>query len=441
MRTVGTFWVLSIVLLVVLCPQRAVANFEYFFGAGLPNIAKAGGIDHVSGSFQGYLNPGFASFAPPTVALSFVVHWASLNPLKNIRLQSPSYPHAESLPTWGDFSFSAHTLPGIQVSVSLPVFGILASRRFRFHFVGFVPLSDTLRLEAKSSFLPSYVFYEGRNHHTVGHFSFSGIVIPDLLGVGAGLTLTMRAVSSVKLTLSSVTQGSASSSIRVGPGLSWFGGVYLHPTSWLHTSVSIYGPEYWDVKLNADSNLRVLDPVSIKLHVLGHSMFNFLPLRVIWGSSVRVLQDLWWSFQLGWHHWARYKTHRMKIELFDSGPLDFPSVPTRDIWTVRTGLSWHLHPRWWIHSGVAYVPTMIRGFEGPHNDLDANRVVLGAGVSFKMPSFLGDPDSSVSFGLFGQVHWLLSKTISKHQSNTIGAPRFDLGGTVFVVGSQLSVGI
>jgi hypothetical protein len=418
----------------------AFANMAYFFGSGGVQTARAGSLDHGSGAFQGYTNPGFAASAPRAFAISLVFQKSQFESLKNIQLSHPRFPHVRVLPAQGDYGFSHPFLAGMQLSLGLPVFKILEKNRFSFHFSGFVPFAETLQLSTPSTYLPSYVFYEHRHHHPEGHFALSLMAIRDVWGLGGGMSLTMRALSDVSLTLGPdasmvVTQ----SEVKVVPGFGWFGGTYFRFGSWVHISGVVYGPESWDLNLSATSDAAVWENTRLGIQMLGLSQFNYLPWRVELAVSADMLSNLILTLQLGWHAWSGYVSHRMQVELPGSGvPRQSLVVLTNNIWVPRAAVQWIPLSFLRLHSGVAYFPTMIRNLQSNHNDLDTDRILAGLGAELRVQNFLASPDLNFWWGVFGQMHFLIPKKVIKEDPASIGYPGYTLSGSAWAFSTQVS---
>jgi hypothetical protein len=441
--TVASITIISqlISLVLLLFCTSAHANFSYFFGSGTAHVSKAGTLHHAQNEFQGYLNPGFGSMAMPSHSVAVVMNQLNVSPLKDILLQHPNFPHSEDLPERGNLAFPEPILFGAQMSLTLPVLTQFDNRKFRFHFTGFVPFTETLFLGTKSTFIPSYVFYEGRNRHLDGHLSASGVIIPGVLGVGSGMSISLSAASRMSLIMNASTnQVTSDSRTQVVPNFSYFAGVYVHPLSWVHVSMKGHTQESWGFKVTAESNAVVWESTNVGIDMTGESKYNFLPPRAILAVTTEITDSISLTPQIEYHAWSLYVSHRIKVELPGTG-LDpaYPDVDTKDIWIPRIGMAWKTLSWASLYSGVAYMPTPIEDISGIHNDVDTDRIILGFGIEFTGKNFLmAETDNShFRFGIFGQFHYLIPRTITK-SGESIGAPGYELRGNATVIGTQFS---
>lgn len=418
----------------------ALANFAYFFGSGIATVGKAGVMDVLHNDFQGYNNPGFASFAQPSFGFAVVMNKLDVAPLKNILLKHPNFPHGEDVPDQGDLRFPEPLLSGVQLSFTLPFLTQFEKQKLRFHSSAFIPFGESVYLGTKSTYIPSYVFYEGRNRHLDSHFSLSAQIIPDVLGIGAGLTLSLKAVSHMSLIMdASTNQVTTDAKTRVVPGFSYFAGVYVRPAHWLHVSVAGYTQESWGFEFSADSNAVVWENANVGIQVMGQSTFNFLPPRGVMSVSLALSDRFTLTPQIEYHGWSLYKTHRIQVSLPETGLTPaFPVAETRDIWVPRLGMTWQASRWLTLHTGAAYMPTPIVNLSEAHNDIDADRVIAGVGIELDGGrDFLGMDGVGMRWGIFGQMHYLIPRTVIK-TADVIGSPGYTLKGISYVAGLHLA---
>jgi len=87
-------------------------------------------------------------------------------------------------------------------------------------------------------------------------------------------------------------------------------------------------------------------------------------------------------------------------------------------------------------AGYQYRPTPVGDLSGAANILDSNTHVAGLSISHRLKAnaFLPVP---LTWGVYGQYHWFVTRAIEKSSAQFIGAPRFNFSGSAYTYGFAL----
>jgi hypothetical protein len=140
------------------------------------------------------------------------------------------------------------------------------------------------------------------------------------------------------------------------------------------------------------------------------------------------------SYQL----WSGYQPSFLVIQTTDANHQAqttlLPQIPFRNTWNPRVSFDIpFLQRRLWISTGYQYRPTPVIDISGPGNILDSSAHVVGLSARYYLPMNPVLP-LPLTFGIFGQVHFLESRKIIKNDPTFVGAPNYTFAGNAYTCG-------
>jgi hypothetical protein len=192
-------------------------------------------------------------------------------------------------------------------------------------------------------------------------------------------------------------------------------------------------------------NMNVMADVDVAGIVTGDTIIalrmhdHFSPRKIRAGIAFYFFEKHNLFFDLSWEQWSQFdagfSTMKILVDLGINPPLVESILPDdnfRDILIFSGGLEL-VFQKVMLRAGYGYHPTPVPNQVGFSTLMDSDRHVLatGVGFNFKGPAILPYP---IQFGLSYQLHYLVSRTASKHNSTL---PSVQYGGSIH----QLSIGL
>jgi len=116
---------------------------------------------------------------------------------------------------------------------------------------------------------------------------------------------------------------------------------------------------------------------------------------------------------------------------------DYGELKLRNTFSPRISGQYELGNDWVVSAGYRYMPSPMEDLSGPTNLLDTDTHVVGTSVSHQFTVW----DSPLKASVFGQLHVLKDRDITKSNPEFIGAPGYHFAGKVYSVGASLEVAL
>jgi hypothetical protein len=147
------------------------------------------------------------------------------------------------------------------------------------------------------------------------------------------------------------------------------------------------------------------------------------------------------SAGLSYQRWTTYHPSYLVLSGPDAGGATrttrAPRPPMRDTFSPRTSLEVpFLERRMSVAAGYQYRPTPMTDLSGPVNVLDSDTHIVGLSLRHRLGESEWFP-FPMSWGIYGQYHWIANRRVEKADPGYIGAPGFDFGGNAYAYGLSL----
>jgi hypothetical protein len=316
--------------------------------------------------------------------------------------------------------------------------------------VMYLPIDRLAYVDSGEPFLPDYVLYRSRFQKPEFHFAFGMQMRPNWK-IGAGLQLGAGLNSKVDVFLQS--DATKSSSMRVSASLKtkaapYFGTQIDFLPGWssgITARLPLSNPQSIQVLASG----RVIgDLAALDLNFNSLSAAYYEPLQIEWGNRVQLTPTARLHFQIDYAAWSRYESPNVEVNTANTtncspncGGLTFssseyPGFTTRDTITPRVGLELSD-----VRVGYAYEPSIFSDTPATasHNLIDPARHRFSAGYGFKGPDFFS---TLLPWTLDFSILYSVLESYSVTKSGTdIGAPGYEVGGSLFGAGISLNLSL
>lgn len=432
----------KLILLSLFVASSLNASLPEFFGTGVSTspIGNQGNFD-LNDPNNIYYIPSYLGFAKKVsaTASAYLVN-TDFKSISNVVTSNSTTGESGSTTTTGNVKTDYSDVTSGGINFILPI---------RFDTAGalgisyFGPLGTVTETDSGDPVLPEYVMYRSRYKRSQIHVNYGHAFNENWsmsLGAHIGFQASARVSTNVSLGDSFGSRGA--SQTKISPSL---GAIF----SILHKGDDFR--HYFTFQQEMKSNLETVatgdisDPPLTLINIGIDSMLYYDPHTFRFGTTLQFDSfELYGS--IDYQLWGNYKTPVLVVSNKGGtvrGSSNYEKIKTKNIMIPKAGIKFIPHYRWGLMAGAFYRPTPIDSdFSGAGNSIDTNVLGLTSGLTYDFRMFKND----VQIGFSGQYHKLSSKKVTKTAGQEsgatgtkIGAPGYEIGGSVIVVQSGLKV--
>tara|TARA_R110002072_G_scaffold534_6_gene3931 strand:- start:106912 stop:108183 length:1272 start_codon:yes stop_codon:yes gene_type:complete len=419
------------------------SSLPEFFGSGTSTspIGNQASFD-LNDPNNIYYTPAFLGFAKKVsaTATAYVID-TDFKDINGIVKSNSTTGETGTTTTTGSANTNYQSVNSAGVSIVLPI---------RFETAGalgisyFGPIGTVTETDSGDPVLPEYVMYRSRYKRSQIHVNY-GHALNDnwalSFGTHIGFQASARVSTNVSLGDSFGSRGA--SQTKISPSLGLIFSLVRKDDD------SRY---YFTFQQEMKSNLETIatgdisDPPLTLINIGIDSMMYYDPHTFRFGSSFHFENfEFYGSFE--YQLWDKYKSPILLVSNKGGtvrGSSNYEKLKTKNIFIPKLGVKYMPHYRWGLMAGAFYRPTPIDSdFSGAGNSIDTDVLGLTSGLTYDFRMFKYD----FQIGFSGQYHMLsdqkVTKTTGQENGNTgskIGAPGYDVGGSVIVMQSGIKVG-
>ncbi|MBI4042334.1 MAG: outer membrane protein transport protein [Deltaproteobacteria bacterium] len=421
-----------------IAPIQLWANTGETYGLG-SRVTSMGGAIGVSepDAFGAFYNPAsLTGSRETTISLGIFSADTHFEKISSVVVENDEVGHTKVV---GDVSTDYAPTRGTLFGFSAPL--RKEFRRVSVGLSGFVPFERLLRMNTSEPFVPSYPLYENRTQR-FSLYGGLGVEIFRDFSLGAGGAFFMNTAGKAYVRTNQSGTPTLSMAMDVVPALApivgghYRRGLFAAGVTW--RGVVDY---HLDFVNEAETPAIAGGSTPLSLGFDSSSTFFYDPQQVSFGASYWLFdQRILVASELSWQDWSRYESPLARFK--SRGDIDFgnyePASQFRDIWVPRFGMEYLLSPAWSLRGGYFFQPTPIAGNPGSENLLDSDKHVISGGLGIHLPTFAGLIDAPLKIDLHCQYHRLSSRHIDKTDPDEVGAPGFNVGGSIWNYGVTLS---
>lgn len=438
MKTCG---LLLICFISIISPQ-VNASFPEFFGTG-PSTSSLGNQSNneTNDPANLYYAPALSAWAK-RVAISANMTAAkhSFEDITNITTENSTNGQTTTNTVTGDANTNYDDALNTSIHLLFPL---------RYESAGsiglslFAPVGDFVETNSGNPSLPEYALYRARYRRTQVHFNYAFPINENFaisLGAHVGFQASARVNTSVSLSNSSGSFGSAKTSIK--PSL---GAIVSATFRNDDSTTSFTFQQEMKSNLEAIATGDISDPPLTLINLGLESMIYYDPhiLRVAHSQQFESLEVF---FTLEYQLWDNYEAPTIKIANLGGtvrASSDFETLKLKNVFVPKLGLRLSVTPQMKLMAGIAYRQSPFDSdFSGSGNTVDTNVLMLSGGGTYDIKLFGKD----IQLGASLQYHRLEEKNIIKTpgQENgstgvKIGAPGYKIGGNILVASTGAKI--
>ena len=302
------------------------------------------------------------------------------------------------------------------------------------------PFGKFASFDAGSPYDFSTLHYGVGDEQLKATFGLAMEIVPGWLSAGAGVTLYTASSGAGDATITT-DNPTGRVALDVGLNSALIAGLYakLEP----RTSLGLVFHQSLQSTFQQVFDGRVQWAGTEPLHQ------NFVMTSTLYSEPASVEADLQHDFGVlvasagvAYEKWSDFQASFLGVSTTNASgvPLQtqIPNIPRHDTLNPRASISVPLfHNRVEISTGYEYRPTPLGDLSGPANLLDSNTHIVGLSLEHRFNWDLFSP-STVRWGIYGQYHWITSRTITKSDPNFIGSPDYPFSGVAYTYGISLS---
>jgi long-subunit fatty acid transport protein len=457
---------ICLVIMVLLFPSDAYAQYQDFFGVGARNGAVQAGTATATDYSAAYYNPAGLAFSKD-MELAFAMEYLSLGGFQvSVQKDASAAKTAEKVKDIVGVSLGLSMMLGGSkpqkiaeplipcencknnvplsaarctfckaefepVEIKPPSQEPPKPNRIGLGMYLFLPFPDLVQAQAIDPRTPNIYLYES-NLRKIGLFVGVAYRFTDYFSLGIGVSLLADAkvdteinqpfVGGVNVDFKETLRGDAAPNF----------GLRFSPFKRFWLALAYRGE--LSLKVEVGAGVTVLGVSALRLKVESITLFS--PHQLSFGAGYEIFPGLTAAMDLTWYNWSRFKTTGSFVEnVPGSIPITTqspPEVRSQDIVGFRMGAEYIFWKNFSARMGYSYYPSPIKTQTGESNLLHADKHSLsfGGGYAFEFMGWKNQLD------VFMQIHILPQSSNIKSDSNdTYG--NTSLEGTVFQIGFTL----
>lgn len=417
-----------LLLFSILWGQFSWASNGSFYGLGAKSIAQGNAVlTRPIDAYSQFYNPALMAWQPDTlVSTGIQGAITSFKPITSVLTDKP------------DLGGSANEYTDVSTNTPDTFIGVIALQvplsktskkpiHVGLHFS--TPIEHMILMETQDPFLPQYSMYLADSQRVGAMFSLAK-GLSEKLAVGLGLDMFLSAAASETARLPSGGNSTSRMKMTAKPGFSPVIGLsYKFSDEWSSALVWRDKKDY-RIEMALTNSINILSTPSPLLMSLNGSLY-YDPMTVSLGVSRQMERH---AFEIGarYEHWETFSGTAIQMNFgnFQSSlSQNLPDSRFHNVINLLAGYEYQASDSDDIRLGYGFLPSPVPHQTGDTNYLDSDRHVLSLGYGKTLtPEFVG---GRLSLDAAAFVHLLRTKEIVKVSSDSIGAPGYTIGGTVY----------
>ena len=436
-------WQTLILLLSFLLASTAGASQDQNYGLGGATSGRVSGVTaEADNPYAALYNPALiAAQDRPLFAFSTSVTGADYQPLHDVLVDSPTY-RTRSAQTLRD----DYQLPGTHealwaVGFTNPIFLAPLHRTAGLGVTLSGPYSKLRSFSASTPYDFYSLRYGGSDSQFKGTLAASLEVWPEHLYAGVGLSLFITSSGDADATLASPSP-TGRLNVDIGLNTALVAGLFFKDgkTAVGLTYRQAINPQIEQKFKGVAQVGRGDGSGTIDLPFTFRTSLYYEPQVLEWE-----IQHQWSAFKasagVSYQFWSQYQPPYLVVDALDANQqlqtTQLPAIALRNTWNPRVSLEYgFFEGRLAVSAGYQYRPTPAPDLSGGANFLDCNTHVVGLSVRHTIPAGSLLPWRT-EWGLFGQYHRMVARTVEKAAADVIGSPRYDISGNAYAYGLSI----
>ncbi len=418
------------------------ASFPEMFGAS----ATTSGIgnqfnDNESDPSNNYYNPALLGFSKrPTFQANTNYNKTKFSHINNVTTKNTITSETNET---GNIDTDYPATFNNSYHISLP---ILREDGNKFAISIFSPATYFQEMSSGDAFQTEYVMYRARNERTTLHFNF---IVPlengwsYSLGAYSGMQIAGETEIVARYNNTAGKTSNAKMKAKAKPSLSPI--LSFAKRHNLGTLIVTYQHQMKN-KMQIHSIGATRDAViNLPYDFTMDSMVYFDPATLRLGESWIIPKGKVFT-TIEYQHWKGYKPSSISIQqnggfIVSSG--NYEDVRTRDIIVPKLGYEFAVNDQMKASMGLAYRPTPLKGnFSESGNSVDTDAYIYAIGMDYSLQVLKKKANLALSLQLYDLEDKRVTKSPNMENGaggNKIGAPGYDIGGTITNVAMGLGV--
>lgn len=411
------------------------------FGLGGSTSGRASSITaETDNPYAAIFNPAvIAAQEAPSFGFSTGASGASYGSLGAVKVDSRDYRTDRGSDRVQEYRLPEQQLTVWSAGITYPFYlPFVFSRRAGIGFTASGPYNRLRSISAPTPYDFSTLRYGTSDAQFKGTLSGSIELWPEHFFFGAGLSLFLTSGGAADTTLVA-NNPTGRLALDVGLNTAALGGFY---GQWGETRAGLV--------LRQEINPTFDQEFKGKVQLGGEETFNqpFLMHTTMFFEPASVELDLqhgfgWFKGSVGvaYQWWDAYQPSYLIVTTQDadgqSRTTEVPPLALRNTLNPRASLELPtFNDRLTFSAGYQYRPTPLTDVSGATNLLDADTHVAGLSIrhSLKESEWFPLP---LTWGLYGQYHWLRSRNVEKSDTRFIGSPGYVFSGNAYAYGFTL----
>jgi len=395
----------------------------------------------VANAFAARYNPALiAAQSLPLFGFSVAAAGAHYSPLSGVLVDSPRYRTQDAIPRTQDFQLPDMAVTTWAVGGTYPFFlpHFLGDRSAGFGFTFSGPMGQLHQISATTPYDFNSLHYGVSDSQLKATISASVELIPQHLFLGGGVNFYLASSGAADAQLAT---DNPTGRMQVDVGLNTAAVAGLFAQAGDNAFSLVYHQEIvppFEQVMNA--KVQFGGRGAFQLPFAARTVFYYEP-HLFEADFQHDFGLVTASFGASYQLWSHFRPAFLAIVTEDSnGKVISTSVPQLSMsntWNPRASLQL---PLWQKHvllaAGYEYRPSPVQEISGATNLLDTNTHVAGLSLQYQLhPGELFS--TAVRVGVFGQYHWLTSRTITKSSAEFIGSPSYTVSGHAQLYGASI----
>lgn len=426
------FW--TIVFLFAL-PTSLFASQAQNYGLGGPSSGRVGSVAaETDNPFAAIYNPALSAAQEKSLfGLSTGFAEAAYDTLSQVRVKSAH--HASDYGAVQDYRVPKTHLSLWAIGCSLPFRApLLDNRRAGFGLVASGPY-DKLRSFSAATPDDFYTLRYGTSDAQFkGTFSLALELLKDQLFVGAGLSLYITTAGVVDMAVVS-TNPTGRMALDVQFNSAAVAGFFFKKD---RLQLGLVYRQKIDPSFRQlfNGRVQVENQDVLAQPVLVESSLYYEPetVEAEVQHNFRILKA---SIGLAYQAWRDYKPSFLMAETIGSDSVvrrtQSSSLAMRNVLSPRVSATVPVGSMVDVAAGYQFRPSPVADISGPSNPLDSDVHVVGLSIQHHLPAW-GWLPLGMSWGLYGQYHWMPERPVVKSDAASVGAPGFRVSGRAYNYG-------
>lgn len=422
----------------VLAPLSAYADVSSTYGLGSSSAALAG-------ANKTFTYDAFASARVPSLMSNQNVSEFSLGFLGAQAI----FPNINSVLTDSDYLGGSTTTGNVNTSVQSTELFLLgtelavgkSARKFRVGVTFAVPVSKLAAVETKDVYTPQYSMYMSDANKLQATLGVSWKAWERWsFGIGTHVFFSTGATMQSRLPTDGSTRRTSSVNFKVDvkPAVAAIASLTYEPWNDHLFTLAYIGERDARMSFNTYTGIGILGPNPVPLYLNGRASLFYDPEIYSFGYGLRQ-ESTQWMLGLDWERWSRFDGAVVKLDFQNNPSFNqyAPDMRHKDIMVPRVGVS----TKWGgdndFQTGYAFRPSPVPDQTGETNFLDSDRHIVGMGYIFHIRSLWL---AEIPARLATHVQWqeLVPKKVVKNSGTYIGAPSYDIKGSVYSYGLNMT---